>query len=114
MIETKANSGTVDASQGILLLNGRRPPKDMIAQCVRNTYSLKETIETAFGQAIWVQPILVFTNAFVYSGKPIKGVRVINKKYLVENIRSHSTKVEQESWLWGRRGEIDELLANLC
>ncbi|MEA5077115.1 MAG: nuclease-related domain-containing protein [Anaerolineaceae bacterium] len=106
MIETKANSGTVDASQGTLLLNGRRPPKDMIAQCVRNTYSLKETMEAAFGRTIWVQPILVFTNAFVHSGKPIKGVRVMNKKYLVETLRTHSTKAEQESWLWERKEEL--------
>jgi len=110
MIETKANSGTVDASQGTLLLNGRRPPKDMIAQCVRNTYSLKETIENAFGQTIWVQPILVFTNAFVHSGKPIKGVKVINKKYLVENIRANSAKTGQDSWLWGKKLELTSIL----
>lgn len=110
MIETKANSGTVDASQGILLLNSRRPPKDMIAQCLRNTYSLKETIENAFGQTIWVQPILVFTNAFVHSGRPIKGVRVINKKFLLENIRANSTKIEKESWLWEKRVEFERIL----
>jgi len=106
MIETKANSGTVDASAGTLLLNGRHPPKDMIAQCLRNTYSLKETIEAAFGRTIWVQPILVFTNAFVHSGKPIKGVRIMNKKYLVENLRSFSTKAAQESWLWESRDNL--------
>jgi hypothetical protein len=110
MIETKANSGTVDASAGTLLLNGRRPPKDMIAQCLRNTYSLKETIEAAFGRTIWVQPILVFTNAFVHSSKPIKGVRVMNKKYLVENLRSYSTKAEQKSWLWEKRKELAGML----
>ncbi|MPM34468.1 hypothetical protein SDC9_81051 [bioreactor metagenome] len=111
MIETKANSGTVDASQGILLLNGRRPPKDMIAQCVHNTYSLKETIETAFGQTIWVQPILVFTNAFVHSGKPIKGVRVLNKKYLVETLGSDSKMVEKSSWLWESRKDMDKIFS---
>lgn len=110
MIETKANSGTVDASTGTLLLNGRRPPKDMIAQCLRNTYSLKETIETTFGRTIWVQPILVFTNAFVHSGKPIKGVRVMNKKYLVETLRSYSTKVEPGSWLWDKKEEFEEVI----
>jgi hypothetical protein len=110
MIETKANSGTVDATSGTLLLNGRRPPKDMIAQCLRNTYSLKETIENAFGQTIWVQPILVFTNAFVHSGKPIKGVRVINKKYLVETLRSFSIMVQNNSSLWGKRKEFEALL----
>lgn len=110
MIETKANSGMVDASQGTLLLNGRQPPKDMIAQCLRNTYSLKEIIEAVFGRTIWVQPILVFTNAFVHSGKPIKGVSIINKKYLLENIRANSTKTGQGSWLWDKKEEFEEVI----
>lgn len=110
MIETKANSGTVDASCGTLLLNGRRPPKDMIAQCLRNTYYVKSQIETNFGKEVWVTPILVFTNAFVHSGSPIKGVKVVNKKYLLENIRPHSTRAEQDSWLWVKRSELARIL----
>lgn len=110
MIETKANSGTVDASAGSLLLNGHAPPKDMIAQCLRNIYSLKELLENKFGQTLWVQPILVFTNAFVHSGRPIKGIRVINKKYLLSDIHAEAGKITRNAWLWEKRGELDSIL----
>ena len=52
LIETKAHGGRVGVENGVLLVNGHLPEKDFVAQCLRNTFWLKETV----GRATGVQP----------------------------------------------------------
>lgn len=113
MIETKAYSGSVDTANGRLLINGSYPKKDMIGQCLTNIYSLKESLESTFGQTLWINPILVFTNAFVKTGKPIKGVTVINKKYLLQTIQSVSGRITKNAWLWEKRQELNNIFSGM-
>ncbi len=92
MIETKSHGGKVSMKDDEVLVNGKSPEKDFIAQSLRNTYWLRDEIEKISGVAPWVTAVLVFTKAFVPHLKPIKGVHVVNKKYLLKTIRSASKK----------------------
>lgn len=83
LLETKAHGGRVEILSDRLLVNGKNPEKDFIAQTLRNTYWLRAEIERITGQEIWITPVIVFTNAFVEPNRPIKGVIVINKKFLI-------------------------------
>lgn len=86
VIETKAHGGKVHAEGNQVLLKGRLPEKDFIAQSWRNAYWVRDVLKNTAEINIKVKPILVFTNAFVTVRDPVKGVRVINKKFLVETI----------------------------
>ena len=87
LVETKSHGGRVTAKDGRLLLNGHVPEKDFIAQTLQNTYWLREKVKAVTGVEAWINPILVFTNAFVDRMEPIKGIRVVNKRYFVQLIR---------------------------
>ena len=98
LVETKAHGGKVEVSEAGLLVNGHQPEKDFIAQALKNTYWLREKIEKAIGVKVWIKPIVVFTNAFVPHSKPLKGVTVLNRKFLkaaLENPASSNTGLEK-------------------
>jgi len=52
------------------------------------------------------QPVLVFTNAFVNFGKPVKGVYYLNKKYLLKLIAEHKAPSPAGLKLWEMRRRI--------
>jgi hypothetical protein len=82
MLETKAHGGRIERLENGLLVNGKPPEKDFIAQALRNTYWLRDEIKKVTGWQAWITPLIVFTNAFVPAGRPVKGVQLINKKFL--------------------------------
>lgn len=86
LLETKSHSGTVTYNGTYLLINNNPAEKDFISQTLKNTYWLKNNLEEQIGMALYVKPIIVFTNAFVKVPKAIKGVSVINKKYLIKSL----------------------------
>lgn len=86
LLETKAHGGTVSYNESSLLVNGKVPEKDFISQTLKNTFWLRDYLKEQTGVELYVKPIIVFTNAFVKVHKPIKGVSVINKKYLLDSI----------------------------
>lgn len=92
LIETKAHGGSVSAVNGRLLINGHEPEKDFIAQTLRNTYWLRDTIRKEINAETWITPIIVFTNAFVERTAPIKGVTIINRKYLLKELQRPNAK----------------------
>ena len=105
LIETKAHGGKVSVINGRLLVNGHEPEKDFIAQALKNTYWLKDEIDHAINVEIWIAPIVVFTNAFVERTAPVKGVTVINKKYLSNALQRPNTKAQDLS-VWESRERI--------
>ncbi|MGQ9850611.1 MAG: nuclease-related domain-containing protein [Aggregatilineaceae bacterium] len=109
LIETKAHGGRVSTVNGQLLINGHQPEKDFIAQAVRNTYWLRDQIQKATNIRPWIIPIIVFTNAFVEPGPPIKNVLIVNKKYLPRVLCRPIAKA-QNSVLWNNRKQIQEAL----
>ncbi len=112
LIETKAHGGKVEVLNDRLLVNGKPPEKDFIAQTTRNVYWLKERLDLAYGLNVWITPIIVFTNAFVQPTKPVKGVIIINKKYLASELsrgQSNAAAVD----LWQKREHIERLLTQI-
>ena len=109
LLETKAHGGKVAVTQGHLLVNGKDPEKDFIAQTLNNTYWLKTKIQDVSGIETWVHPILVFTNAFVERMDPIKGVTIINKKFLLRLLQRPGAKAQNPA-VWESREKIETAL----
>jgi hypothetical protein len=114
LIETKSHGGQVAVEDDTLLVNGKPPEKDFIAQILNNTYWLKQEISNLIGPAPWITPLLVFTNAFVVASKPIKNIRVINKKYLLISLNKFAGKKGlANDQIWEQKGKIaQKLVAN--
>jgi hypothetical protein len=110
LIETKAHGGKVKVEGGTLLVNGKLPEKDFIAQALKNSFWLKDEISKLIGPTPWITPVLVFTNAFVSATKPIKGVRVVNKKYLPPILNSPVSQSATTAQVWEQRGKIGQKL----
>jgi hypothetical protein len=110
LIETKAHGGKVQMQGGTLLVNGKLPEKDFIAQALKNAYWLREKISAMVGLLPWVTPILVFTNAFVVPARPVKGVYIINKKYLVEMLQRAGRPGPVAAQIWEQREKIGGLV----
>lgn len=84
-IETKSHRGKITANQDELLLNGKNLSKDFLNQAIAEALTVKEYLKRiSLGKAdYFVQPILVFTRAFVDVGGKVKGVKVLPEKWLV-------------------------------
>lgn len=106
MIETKSHHGEVTIYDETILMNNKPVEKDFISQSLRNTYWLREQIQQTIGIKTWITPILVFTNAFVPYIQPIKGVYVVNQKYLIRTIEDISNKKKANPLIWEQREEI--------
>jgi hypothetical protein len=72
VLETKAQGGKVEVTGSNLLINGKAPEKDFIAQTLKNTYWLRDCLQGATAVKVWIKPLIVFTNAFVAPGSPSK------------------------------------------
>lgn len=110
LIETKAHGGKVSVVEGSLLVNGHEPEKDFIAQVLKNTYWLRDEICQVLNVEVWITPLVVFTNAFVERTAPVKGVTIINKKYLSNALAKPNTKA-QGAMVWENREKILKALS---
>ncbi len=112
MLETKAHGGKVEVTDDQLLVNGKLPEKNFIAQALKNAYWLRDEIEKVTGSKIWITPVVVFTNAFVQAGKPIKGVYTVNKKYLPNLLQRQARPSAGLAQLWDAKQVLaDQLMA---
>lgn len=110
LIETNPHPGRVEILDGGLRLNGRSPDDDFIAKTLKNSIWLQERLaDLACGQVV-VTPILVFTNAFVQTGTPVKGVAVTNRKYLLNLIYKRNHSDNQASCLWDVKEKFTEII----
>ncbi len=109
LIETKAHGGRVSIVEGQLLVNGHVPEKNFITQTLKNTFWLRDEIQRAADAQAWIIPLIVFTNAFVEPGPPIKNVLVVSKKYLPTVLR-RSDGNRHASAIWDRRERIQSAL----
>jgi hypothetical protein len=98
LLETKAHGGRVSVANGRLLVNGHEPEKDFVAQALRNTYWLRDTVQEAAGIEAWITPLLVFTNAFVERTAPVKNVEIVNKKYLLSVLGRPTSRTQDGVW----------------
>jgi hypothetical protein len=81
-VETKSHKGKIDAQGDTLLLDGVQPPKNFLNQTWSQTYQLRDFLKRQTSREWAVKPILCFTRAFVIVRMPVKGITVVNIKYL--------------------------------
>jgi hypothetical protein len=110
LIETKSHGGKVSVADEKLLVNGKPPEKDFITQSLKNTFWLRDKLSGAIGEKVWITPVIVFTNAFVPASKPVKGVYILNKKYLNRLIGKRKAPAELAAKLWNIRADIEAIL----
>jgi hypothetical protein len=106
LIETKAHGGKVEVQGETLFVNGKVPEKNFISQALKNSYWLRDEIGKVIGSKPWITAIIVFTNAFVSPTKPIKGVNIVNKKYLPNILHRISKPNLINAQIWEHREEI--------
>lgn len=111
LVETKSHGGKVEAQNDLLFLNGKPTEKDFVAQALTNTYWLRDEITQIVGARPWITTIVVFTNAFVVHTKPIKGVHIVNKRYLISILKRQSRQSFINTQVWNARDKIAERLA---
>jgi hypothetical protein len=110
LLETKAHGGRVELAEDRLLVNRKPPEKDFIAQALKNTYWLRDEIEKAVGSKVWITPVVVFTNAFVQASQPVKGVHVVNKKYLPGLLKRPARSRQGLDDVWDAREKLADCL----
>lgn len=82
LVETKSHKGKVSANGDKLLLNGSVPQKDFLKQTWSQMKHLEGFLFRMTSKEWKVKPILCFTNAFVEVRRPVKGIEVVNLRYL--------------------------------
>ena len=110
LLETKAHGGKVTVEGDTLFVNGKLPEKDFIAQALKNSYWLRDEISQIVGAKPWITPILVFTNAFVPFTRPVKGVSIINKKFLLTSLQKANKPNAINVHVWEQRETIEDRL----
>lgn len=103
VIETKSHRGKVTAEGDRLILNGSTPEKNFINQAWSQTYQLREHLKKSTGKEYQVKPILCFTSAFVQIRQSVKGVAVINAKFLNELLKRQPQTLQSN--------EVDSIVA---
>jgi hypothetical protein len=113
LLETKAHGGNVEVDGETLLVNGKLPEKNFVAQALQNSYWLRDKISKIIGVKPWITPVIVFANAFVRPTEPIKGVYVVNKKYLLSLIRRTNSPNSILTQVWEARKNIEHELLQI-
>jgi hypothetical protein len=110
LIEANSHPGRVEILDDGLRLNGKSPDEDFIARTLKNSFWLQERLaDLACGQ-VGVTPILVFTNAFVQTSTPVKGVAITNRKYLLNLIYKRNHSDNQATCLWDVKEKFAEII----
>jgi hypothetical protein len=110
LVETKARGGRVSVADGRVLVNGREAEKDFIGQALSNTYWLRDTILSEIQVKAWITPLVVFANAFVEHAASVKGVRIINWKYLLNTLHTQAARVRNPG-VWENREKLQKALS---
>ncbi|PKO00555.1 MAG: hypothetical protein CVU42_03160 [Chloroflexi bacterium HGW-Chloroflexi-4] len=106
LIETKSHYGKVTVQDNTIYINEHLPEKDFISQTMKNTYWLRDRLKECIGFDVWVHPIIVFTNAFVSPIAPIKGINIVNIKFLIKTMERDSRINSTNDEIWDNRDII--------
>ena len=106
LVETKSQTGNITQEHDVLLRNGRKFFKDFLKQCWSQAYSLRDHLgaERLGGQTI--MPILCFSRGFVQIRGLVRGVEVLNIRFLRPYILSQRGSLPAQA-----RDQIIPLLA---
>jgi hypothetical protein len=112
LIETKAHGGRVSIVNGEIIVNQRKPEKDFIGQVLSNTVWLKQQLEARLPTKVWVNSILVFSNAYVEDCGSIRNVQIIPKLFLLKTIRRQS-RSRQAFELWENKEVLSDIFPSV-
>ena len=110
LLETKSHHGTVTTNDSEILVNGHSPEKNFASQALSNSLWLRDEIEKLLQVKPWVTSFVVFTNAFVKYDKPVKGVRAINRKFLLQSLQAMQSRNATNAPIWEHRERIVKFL----
>lgn len=96
LVETKSHGGKITAEGNKLLLNGNPTDKDFINQTWSQSYQLKSFLKEHTGKEYQVKPVLCFSKAFVQLRQAVKGVAVVNAKFLNELLQRQKPQLSSE------------------
>ena len=107
LLETKAHGGKVSVATGGLLVNGHSSREGLYWPDLAE-YLLAQRFEKISKRPglPWINPVIVFTSAFVEPGMPIKGVTVTNKKFLLKTIDRLGRRTTRISRFWSMRDKL--------
>lgn len=91
VIETKSHKGKITNQGDSLFLNGKSPGKNFLNQAWSQTYQIKEILKQQTGKEWPVKPVLCFSDAFVEVRGSVKGISILNVKYLNTFISKQKT-----------------------
>ncbi len=97
LVETKSHKGKIDAQGDTLLLDGAQPPKNFLNQTWSQTFQLRDFLKKQTSKEWNVKPILCFTRAFVSIRTQVKGITVVNKKYLTTYLSKQQQSLNSEN-----------------
>jgi len=81
-LEVKSHRGTVTFDNGHLLRDGKAFEKDFLKQAWAECLTVRKILEKWDTTEPTVEPVIIFSNAFVKVSGKAKGVSVINLKFL--------------------------------
>ncbi|HPH94628.1 MAG TPA: NERD domain-containing protein [Anaerolineaceae bacterium] len=113
LLETKSHHGRVTTTDSEILINGKMPEKNFVAQVLQNSYWLREKIGSLIHIQPWITPVVVFTNAFVPFAQPVKNVRTVNSKYLLSLLQEQGGDIEHNRTIWTYHEQIARLLCGI-
>lgn len=97
VVETKSHRGTITVlPDGHLRRNGKLLEKDFVKQVLGQVSWLKKELSDNGIAVPYVNAVIVFTQGFVKVYKPIKGVHVVSKKWLVKHIEEHNGSLSEQ------------------
>lgn len=104
MIETKSQAGKISYDGQKLLRDGHPLENVSINQTVRNYLRLGEHLGRYAEREVWVNGILCFTKGFIQVRGRIKGVHVLNAKWLLKGLEEGRANPDLADWLWEHFG----------
>lgn len=113
LLETKSHRGKVTTTESNILVNGKKPEKDFVAQALKNSYWLRDETERVLQIKPWITPVVVFTNGFVEPGRPVKGVRAMNKKFLLQMLQTGRADSANAAIIWTNREKLADDLTGV-
>ena len=96
LIETKSHRGNVESKGDNLLIDGKQPSKNFLNQTWRQTYQLRDFLNKHTSRDWKIWPVLCFTRAFVSVHLQVKGIAVVNGKYLAAYLMRHQQRLSTE------------------
>lgn len=97
VIETKSHSGEITLSpEGELLRDGKPLEKDFLKQVLGQCFWLKEKLAGRGIKVPYINAVVAFTRAFVKVYQPVKGVQIVNRKWLLKCITEAKNRLSED------------------